>query len=195
MEFVEAGGMSPDPPVDERVAVDPDVERTTTPDDTATSGGEPDTELAGGIAPKSPVDVNTAVEPPMDTISMPEDTDTVMFSPGVCVGRTVLETSEPGGGPTLVELVSDPPVDDGGGMKPSEPVEFAVAVLLPTVKFPLPDETVSTIVTGPLGVGPGGITPFPPLLAVIAVEKDITMTVEPTDTVSRIGEGVVELTG
>lgn len=51
------------------------------------------------------------------------------------------------------------------------------------------------IVTGPLEVGPAGITPPPPVLLVVAVEKDITITVHPIDTVSRFGAAVVELAG
>lgn len=124
VEFAKDGGMIPDAPVDEKVAVEPDVDTIRLPDDTVTFGGEPEAELAGGIIPESPVEVNTAEEPPMEMISMPEETETVMFSPGVCVGTTVLKMFEPGGGPTRVELVLGTAVDEVGGISPSEPVEL-----------------------------------------------------------------------
>jgi hypothetical protein len=208
--FAEPGGMTPEAPIDERMAVDPEVERITTPDDTVTFGGgagielgggispnppvelntavdapvekkaEPDemvtlgnSELAGGIAPDTPVEVETAVDALMEMISIPEDVMIVTFTPGVSVGRATLDV-----------LILRAGADEGGGMSPSEPNELTVAVLLPMVKFAPLTVTVSTKVTGPVGVGIGGITPLPPSLTVVAVENETINTVEPIDTVS-----------
>jgi hypothetical protein len=71
-------------------------------------------------------------------------------------------------------------------MSPSPPVELAVKVLLPIVKFALPTETVST---GLLAMELGGISPLPPALLVVAVDPEsVTVTVTMT-----IGGGVAIL--
>lgn len=149
----------------------------------------------------------------MEMISIPEDVVTVMFNPGVGVERAMLELLEDGGGTPLEVVMLDPvviaggavdelvsgngllgesefvpvePVDDGGGgMIPLPPVELAVKVLLATVRFALPKETVSTTVTtGTLRVG--GISPLLPPLIVVAVEPAMTITVDPSETVSVV---------
>jgi hypothetical protein len=196
VEFTEDGGMSPEAPVEENVAVNVEVEKVAALDETVTFGN-PDIELGGGIAPDKPVEVETAVDSPIETISMPEDVITVMFRVGVCmeVGALV-DTFELGGGPTLDDVVLVAPVEDGGGINPSDPNELAVSVLLATEKFAFPKDTVSTIVTTPpLGVGLGGIRPFPPLLIVVALEPETVNNVEPPDTVTRSTEDVVGFDG
>lgn len=148
LEFAEAGGMAPELPTEMKVAVELAVERISTPDEILTKGGNPETELAGGMTPVKPVELVTAVELPMEMISIPEEVVTVMFNTGVSTGMALLEILTIGGGIMVDELVLKT-ADEEGGMTPSEPVEVAVAVLLATVRFTLPSETVSTTVTTP----------------------------------------------
>lgn len=212
--FAEAGGISPEAPVDVSVYSVPEVEKTTIPEEKVVFGNSAEAELGGGMAPDPPVEVLTAVEPPTEIISTPEETVTVIFRPGVGVGRALLEIFEAGGGTTpdnvvvvvvveasggavdelvsgnglrgLSEFVPVEPVDDGG-MIPCPPVEFAVKLLLPTVKFTLPSETVSTRVTGALGLGVGGgMMPSPPVeFAVMVLLATVKLTL-PNETVSTI---------
>jgi hypothetical protein len=192
--FAEPGGMIPDAPMDEIVAVDPEVEKITKPDETVMFGGELGIELGGGISPNDPVEVSTAVDPEVEKISTPDET--------VTLGKTELGGGIAPDAPVDVVMAVDAPmeiisipeevntvtfkagVERGGGIKPSPPVEPAVCVLPPIVIFPPPTVTVSVKVKGPVEVGTGGIMPFPPSLIVVAVENDTINTVEPTDIVS-----------
>jgi hypothetical protein len=192
--FAEPGGMIPDAPMDDIVAVDPEVEKITKPDETVMFGGELGIELGGGISPNDPVEVSTAVDPEVEKISTPDET--------VTLGKTELGGGIAPDAPVDVVMAVDAPmeiisipeevntvtfkagVERGGGIKPSPPVEPAVCVLPPIVIFPPPTVTVSVKVKGPVEVGTGGIMPFPPSLIVVAVENDTINTVEPTDIVS-----------
>jgi hypothetical protein len=215
--FADAGGISPEAPVEVSVYVDPEVEKVSMPDETVIFGKIPEAELGGGMTPDASVEVLTAVEPPMEIISTPEDVITWMLKPGVSVESALLEMFEAEVGTMLdkvvvVVVVDGPdgavdelvsgkglrgasefvPVEpvDCGGTTPSPPVEFAAKVLLRTVKFTLPRETVSTIVTGPLGLGVGGGTmPSPPVEFAVTVLLPTVKFALPTETLSTIVTG------
>jgi hypothetical protein len=78
----------------------------------------------------------------------------------------------------VVEVRTPTGVLEGGGKSPSPPVEPAMKVLLPTVKFALPNETV---------VGLGGISPLPAMLLLVAVDPDCVKG--PTVTVTTTNDG------
>jgi hypothetical protein len=76
---------------------------------------------------------------------------------------------------------------EGGGMSPSPPVEPAVKVLLPIVKFALPNETGTTL----LGIELGGNSPFPCALVLVAVEPDCVKGPTVTVTMTIDGGGAI----
>jgi hypothetical protein len=193
VEFPEDGGIRPDAPVEEAVAVDPDTEKISIPEEIVTFGKVSDVERGGGISPDEPVELMNAVRRDVENTALPEDTFTLVITSVkgggikpceliivvVIVDVKILETTAVPPGGVLCDGVLE-----AGGTSPSPRVEFAVNVLLPMVKFALPRETVRITLTGLLGVELGGISPFPPSLRLVAVNPDRVKFAEPVDTVA-----------
>jgi cyanate lyase len=148
--FAELGGMMPEAPIEEKTAVDPEVERITRPDETVTFGRD---ELGGGISPEAPIEEKTAVDPEVERITRPDET--------VTFGRDELGGGISPEAPVDVKTAVDPPVERitkpedtvtfgkdpdvelGGGIAPDAPVELKAAVDAPTEIISMPEEVIT----------------------------------------------------
>lgn len=118
---------------------------------------------AGGITPDAPVELVNAVS--AEAVKLSEPPNEITGAVGVGSGRVIFAVSV---------TTRVPP----GGMTPSRPVLFAVAVARVTVKFAVPAAVVMTSVTTV------GVTmPLPPVELKVAIEVEVAIEALPESVV------------
>jgi hypothetical protein len=185
VEFSEAGGISPDAPVEIEVPAEPEVENVRASIETVTCGDDSEAVLgigeletfveAGGMRPFEPVETKVEVDPEVVLWKPPDETMMLTFALGVGIALALLEMPEDG---DTVPLDALP-----GGTNPLSPVEVKVAVLLPTVTLALPAD-MDTDAPPELEPGTGGMIPAEPVLTKVDVDPEVVEAKDPTETVT-----------